>query len=75
MPKLNLAFVNFFKEKRGRKVVRISKIEDFSPVHHSDFNDDKTYDVKWDHLPVEGSFSKEGLYKAKILCLGGEFLL
>ncbi|KAK3908357.1 BEN domain-containing protein 5 [Frankliniella fusca] len=72
MSKLTLAFVNFFKEKSGsRKIVRISEFDDgLSPAHHSDFDENRTYLVKWPHLPVEGSSSTVGLYEAKVLCLG-----
>lgn len=74
MLRLKLAYVNFYKEKRGRKIVRVSEIDSFNPSHHSDFNPDETYEVRWAHLPLEGSSSTEGLYDAKVLCLGGEYL-
>lgn len=70
--KLNLAYVNFFKEARGKRVVKISKIVNFAPKTHADFSDDAIYDVKWPHFPSEGSFSEEGNFPAKILCLGGK---
>lgn len=70
--KLKLAYVNFFREARGRKVVKISKIVGFSPKTHTDFNEDTTYIIKWPHLPTEGSFSTEGEFEAKIYCLGGK---
>lgn len=74
MTRFKHAFVNFYKEKRGRRVVDVKDIEDFSPQHHSDFNEDKIYDVKWDHFPTEGSASTQGFYDAKILCIGGKML-
>jgi len=73
MPNLELAFVNFFREKRGRKIVDIKDVDEFKPSHHLDFNSDRTYDIKWAHLPNEGSASTESFYDAKIICLGGEF--
>lgn len=75
MVKPNLAFVNFFKEARGKRVVEITDVQWLSgpPNHHADFDEDKVYSVKWPHLPLEGSFSTEGEYEAKILCLGGKF--
>jgi hypothetical protein len=70
--KLSLAFVNFFREARGKRVVKIQDVVNFDPKHHGDFDEDKTYSVKWAHLPNELSFSTEGTYDAKIICLGGK---
>ena len=71
---LSLAYVNFFREARGRKVVNVEDIVDCNkPRFHDDFNDDKTYQVKWPHLPNDKSFSTEGTFDAKVLCLGGKF--
>lgn len=69
---LSVAFVNFFKEARGRRVVKVQDIDDFQPKTHGDFDEQKVYLVKWPHLPNEGSFSTESLYEAKILCLGSK---
>lgn len=74
MVKPNLAFVNFFKEARGKRVVEIENVDwpKDPPNHHADFDADAIYSVRWPHLPVDGSFSTEGDYEAKILCLGGK---
>lgn len=72
MPNFEYAFVNFFKEARGKRVVKIKRIKNFAPKHHKDFDEDATYEVLWPHFPLEGSFSTEGFYDAKILCLGGK---
>lgn len=80
MVKPKLAFVNFFKEARGRRVVEVSNItvpddadhQEGWPRHHSDFKNGFIYQIKWPHLQVEGSFSTESEYDAKILCFGGE---
>lgn len=69
---LEEAFVNFFREARGRRVVKVHDIDQFEPTHHEDFDEDRTYQVRWAHLPNEGSFSTEGLFDAKIFCLGGK---
>lgn len=74
-----LVFVNFFREKRGRRVVEVKDVqppEDANscwPVHHCDFVKDQVYQVQWPHLPVEGSFSTSDFYDAHILCFGGKF--
>ncbi|KAK3920927.1 BEN domain-containing protein 5 [Frankliniella fusca] len=68
---LKLAYVNFFREKRGRRVVDIQKTVEFAPKAHGDFDEDKTYKVKWPLLKKDGSESdNEGEYEAKIICLG-----
>lgn len=80
MVKPNLAFLNFFREARGRRVVKIEDIivpVDYPvgwPRHHADFEADRVYKVLWPHLPTEGSFSTIGEYDAKILCFGGEYV-
>ncbi|KAK3909967.1 mRNA export factor elf1, partial [Frankliniella fusca] len=77
MVKPNLAFVNFFNETRGRRVVEIRDIKvpldedpDRWPEHHADFEKDTIYEIRWPHLPTEGSSSTSGLYEAYILCFG-----
>ncbi|XP_052128673.1 uncharacterized protein LOC113215190 isoform X2 [Frankliniella occidentalis] len=77
MVKPNLAFVNFFREQRGRRVVEVKDIvvpegrePDSWPRHHADFEKDQVFSVLWPHLPNEGSASTIGEYEAHILCFG-----
>lgn len=70
--KLTKAYVNFFREARGRRIVDISKIINYKPATHLDFDEDATYYVKSPHLSTDISFSEEGEFDAKIICLGGK---
>lgn len=73
---IDLAYVNFFKEARGRKVVRTEDITDLNPPRfHDDFDEDRTYKVKWHLLATEPSSTEQATFDAKILCLGGELVL
>lgn len=78
MGKIRLALVHFTGDPK-KYVVNVNGFVEFGrqfkPRHENDFDGSKVFEVNWPVLQNEGSSTTEKPFPAKILCLGGKFML